>query len=180
MVKLSQDKILEYLQKGNRATTKDEKGTALEDLINYLFESIPGIKIIGRDKVDHFKSEEIDIGCRNDRHPDGLLDSIFPFCFLIECKNWEEKVGSKEVIVFEKKLIDRCISFGIIVATNGITGDKTDLTSAHQIVADALSRDRRIIVLKREDIEALTDSFQLVELIKQKLCELYIFRTCFS
>jgi len=180
MVQLSQSKIAEYLRRGDEAYTKDAKGTAFEDLVSYLFKSIPGITIPGRDKMDFFKSIEIDLGCRNDRHPSGLTDPVFPFYFPIEGKNWEARVGSKEVAWFDRKLQLISTSFGIIVATNGITGDKADLSGAHQIVADALSHDRRIVLLKRKDIEVLSGSDQLVELIKQKLCELYIFRTCFS
>ncbi len=180
MVHLSQNEIAEYLRRGDEATTKDAKGTAFEDLVSYIFGRIPGITIHARDKMDFFKSDEIDIGCRNDRHPYGLADPVFPFYFPIEGKNWEERVGSKELAWFDRKLQIRCISFGIIVAANGITGDKAELSGAHQIVADALSHDRRIILLKRKDIEALSDSSELVELIKKKLCELLLFRTCFS
>lgn len=180
MVLLSTRTITECLQKGDEATTSDAKGTALEDLVKYLFGSIPGIIVMSRDEMDIFKSDEIDLGCRNERHPYGLLDPIFPFFFPIECKNWEKKVGSDEVAWFDKKLKRRSLPFGIIIATNGITGDKQELTNAHQHVAEALLENRRIIILKRGDIEALSDSSQLVELIKRKLCELLIFRTCFS
>lgn len=180
MILLSTSTIAAHLQKGDEATTADEKGTALEDLAKYLFGSIPGIIVVSRDEMDIFKSDEIDIGCRIERHPCGLLDPIFPFFFPLECKNWEKKIGSEEVAWFDKKLKRRSLSFGIIIATKGITGDKQELTNAHQHVTEALLENRRIIILKRGEIESLSDSSQLVELIKRKLCELLISRTCFS
>jgi len=45
MVRVSRKQIHAHLQQGDTAATKNEKGKALEGLICYLFETIPGITL---------------------------------------------------------------------------------------------------------------------------------------
>ena len=67
---------------------------------------------------------------------------------------------------------NRGLPFGILVTTLGITGDADSLTAAHHIVATALAEQRRLIVVTTAELQALTDTDQLVTLIKTKLCDL--------
>lgn len=60
------------------------------------------------------------------------------------------------------------------MAANGIAGDAPDLTAAHSIVAAALREGRRLVVIKSDELLVLTESPQLVRLVKEKLCDLAV------
>jgi len=56
----------------------------------------------------------------------------------------------------------------LLIAANGITGDREHLTQGHHIISQALAERRKIIVITREDLEALSDWYELVKLLKIK------------
>ncbi len=170
--------IRRQLQQCDNATTHYHKGKTLEDLICFLFEAIPGITA-KRNKKSIFETEEIDIFLWNNFSPGGLPSPAFPSWILIECKNWSQKVSSSEVSWFDTKLRDRGLQLGILIATQGITGDPQRLTDAHFIVAKALSEQRKIIVITRDDIECLASGSDLVGLLIDKLSNLFLNMTCF-
>ena len=177
MAPLSKPKVHRFLTRSDNATTAGGKGRALEDMICYVFGAIPGVQITHRNTLDAFRSEEIDIALWNEKHPRGLRH--FHHIILVECKNWSTAVGSSEVGWFESKLRSRGLPFGILVASNGITGNALERTNAHSVIADALSDGRQIIVMTRAEIQDLTSTDGLVKLIKRKLCELAVARTVF-
>jgi hypothetical protein len=131
-----------------------------------LFAGIPGITFDIRNRIDVFSAQEIDVGIWNDGDPDGLQG--FEQVILVECKNWDRPVGSLEVAWFDTKLRLRGLSFGVLVAMNGITGNEHALTAAHFIVSSALQEGRSVVVLTRQEIEALRTPAQLVEMLKKK------------
>src|SRR5258707_15773493 len=121
MARISQRKVGQFLAVGQAAATTAAKGKALEDLICYVFECIPGFSVTQRNSLDVFQAEEIDVAFWNDQHRQGLR---FPHnIILVECKNWSVPVSNDEVAFFDTKLRGRGLSFGILVAANGITGD---------------------------------------------------------
>lgn len=124
-----------------------------------------------RNTLDAFRAGEIDLAFFNDKHPDGLffLDHIV----IVECKNWSDPVGSDQLAVFDRKLQDRCVKEGIVIALNGITGDPNVLSSARNIIAGALREGRRIVVITREDIEQIQSTEHIVDLLKRKLLTLH-------
>lgn len=156
----------------NPAATKSERGKALEDLVAYVFSLVPGISVTHRNVMNVFNTEEIDVAVFNDGASDGF--HYLPSVVLIECKNWSVPVSSNEVSWFLNKLRSRGLDFGILIATNGITGDATDLTAAHNLVSAALLDRRKLIVLTTAEIEGLVNTDELSLLIKKKLCELAI------
>ena len=104
---------------------------------------------------------------------------FLPNIVLVECKNWSRALGSEEVNWFDTKLRRRAQPFGILVATNGITGNALDVNAAHDIVRTALSEGRQLVVLTRPEIEGFSHTNQIVELIQEKLCELAVAGTLF-
>ena len=172
MAAFSAERIEAMLQEGDGADTRAEQGRALENLICYLFENVPGITITRRNALNVFESEEIDVAFWNDLDPRGL--PFLPRIILIECKNWSKAVGSEEVAWFDRKLLDRGLLFGILIAARGITGDPNGRTAAHQIVTQALREQRQLIVFTRNELEVMTDSDELIARIKEKLCELVV------
>ena len=126
MVNYSKKKIDGYLNNGDKATTNIAKGQALENLICYIIEKVPGILVTKRNELNAFNTEEIDIAYWNDKHPDGFY--FLPHVFLAECKNWSNPVGSQEVSYFTSRLSNRGLDYGILIATNGITGNPQELS----------------------------------------------------
>lgn len=121
-----------YFAAGANASSTAEQGHALEDLICYVFTQVPGISITRRNEFNVFQTEEIDIALWNDATADGLF--FLPNILLVECKNWSKSVGSSEVSWFDTKLRNRGLNYGILIATNGITGDASELTAASVVV----------------------------------------------
>ena len=120
MVAISQRTVRRYFNNGAAATTTTEQGKALEDLICFVFEKLPGISVTRRNETNSFQTEEIDIAFCDEQHAKGL--PFLPNVILVECKNWSKTVGSEQVNWFDTKLRNRGLSFGILVASNGITG----------------------------------------------------------
>jgi hypothetical protein len=172
MAVISPTMVAGYLNVGATAVTTADQGRALEDLISYVFAQVPGISIAKRNEMNPFRTEEIDIALWNDAPADGFF--FLPNIILIECKNWSTSVGSLEVNWFDSKLRNRGLGFGVLVATNGITGDANDLTAAHSIIAAALREGRRLVVVRSHELLEINDSLELVRLVKEKLCDLAV------
>jgi hypothetical protein len=177
MARFSRARIARLLREADAATDATTQGKKFEDLAAYLFGAVPGIQVTERNEYSAFGTEEIDIACWNERHPDGLASIEFPAIILIECKNWSRPVGSLEVAWFIMKVWGRGQRFGILLAANGITGNGRDLSRAHQLIARALSQGTHILVITREEIAALNTSRDLVQLLKTKLTRLVIHQT---
>lgn len=161
-----------YVEAGRNGATTADQGRALEDLICYVFTQVPGITITRRNELNAFHTEEIDVALWNDGHADGFF--FLPNIILVECKNWSSRVGSAELSWFDAKLRSRGLSFGVLVAANGVTGNAEDLTAAHSIVAASLREGRRLSVIRSDELLTLTDSHELVRLVKEKLCDLAV------
>jgi Restriction endonuclease len=159
-----------YFSAGDNASTKAEKGKALEDLACYLFMQVPGVSLGARNTMNAFDTEEIDVAFWNEQHSAGF--KAFDPILLVECKNWSKPVGSEEVNWFLSKIEHRGERFGVLLAANGITGDAQDATRAHQVVALFLLKKIRLVVITRAEVLKLASSEELVRLIKWKVCQL--------
>ncbi len=177
MPEISQDVIKRYFKAGKQAKTTVDKGRALEDLVCYLFEQVPGVNTGKRNKLNTFESEEIDIAFWNRMDVNGFY--FLPNIILVECKNWSKPVGSEEVNWFDSKLKRRGQTFGILIAANGITGNSQKIEAAYEIIRVALSEGRQLIVITQAEIENLLSTEQLIQLIQEKLCELVVSGTLF-
>lgn len=178
MVAISKRTVQGHFARGAKATTTTEQGNALEDLICYVFQKLPGISVTRRNEKNAFNTEEIDVAFWNEQHAKGL-----PFLgnvILVECKNWSTTVGSEQVNWFDTKLKNRGLSFGILVASNGITGNVDDITDAHSIIAAALRESRYLIVITKNELLGLSDTSDLILMIKEKLCDLAVKGTVLS
>jgi hypothetical protein len=177
MTSIDRQKVAEFFAEGDAATTSFARGKALENLIVYLFGLIPGIILTAQNKMNAFHAQEIDVAFWNDGHEDGLR--WFDFILLVECKNWRDRVGYSELAVFKDKLSSRGRSMGILVAANGITGDPIERSRAYSVLERALSDHQEILVVTRDEIESLTDTTELVYLLKQKRAQLAVSGTIF-
>jgi len=172
MAVISKRTIQRHFARGDAATNTTAQGNALEDLICYVFQKLPGISVTRRNEKNAFHTEEIDVAFWNEQQPKGL--PFLPNVILVECKNWSTTVGSEQVNWFDTKLKNRGLSFGILVATKGITGDDNDITDAHSIIAGALRESRQLVVITKDELLKLSDTSDLILMIKEKLCDLAV------
>jgi len=172
LVNYSQEEIIGFIDLGQNASSSIEKGQALEHLARYIFEKIPGVEIHDVDSMNYHLTEEIDIAVWNDQESDGLKS--FPVIFLIECKNLDGNVPTRDVAYFITKIRNKGLDFGIIIASNGITGSQEDSTRAHFEIPLALSEGIRVIIINLDDILLLRNTNDLIQLIKRKVSSLYL------
>lgn len=172
MAAINQATVQGFINAGTAATTTTAQGKALEDLICYVFQQVPGIHLTMRNQTNVFLTEEVDVAFFNNADAAGF--SGLPDVILVEAKNWSNRVGSAEVAWFDYKVRSRGMPLGIIITTLGITGNQDDLTRAHKIVSDALQQNRRLIVIKVAELQALTTTDEFVKLVKQRILEVVV------
>ncbi len=111
---------------GQHANTK-EQGDALEDLAAYLLAHIVGCFPVKKSETPDFEN---DLVIRNlSRHVSPALDVLGRY-FLVECKNWKDRVGSHEIAYFASRMRYCRLRFGVLFAREGITGDGEGDTKA--------------------------------------------------
>ena len=100
----------------DKASSSDERGRSLEELTSRLFKTIPGFTVTDRIKT---ATEEIDIAVLNDSNdPRFRRESAV---LLAECKNWSDKCGKNEFVLFKEKIENRSnrCSLGFLISWNG-------------------------------------------------------------
>ncbi len=100
------------------AVTSADKGDSLERLAKYVFSGVPGFTLWRQN--ERTATEEIDLVFENS------ADSLFPHdrqYVLVECKNWSEKCGKNEAVLFRDKVQNRRgrSSLGFLLSWNGWT-----------------------------------------------------------
>lgn len=113
------------------ASSTDEQGRSLEELVSRLFESVPGFIVTDRIRT---ATEEIDLSVLN-----GSDDPRFrreSALILVECKNWSAKCGKNELVAFREKVLNRRTraSLGYLISWNGFarTVDKELLRGSRE------------------------------------------------
>lgn len=105
------------------ASTSAEKGASLERLLSALFNSIPGLEVTNNKRT---RTEEIDLWITNSAQDPPL--SKEQMLILAECKNWSNKVGKDEFVLFLQKMVNRgprC-SLGFLTSWNGLASTVTE------------------------------------------------------
>lgn len=159
--------IARRLAEGDVAATTEEKGAALEEVVQCSFCKIPGIGFLRRDVTNKAGSSEIDILLFNQQRLLGL--PFLPHYLIFECKNWVAAVDSATVETFVGKIRSCRLELGILVAANGITGDPAQRTAANDIIRRAFDRDNiKLLVITRQEIEAFRRTNDVVTLVRDK------------
>ena len=162
---LEPEVVRRYLTDAGGAATSDEKGKLYEELVMYLFEAVPGC-IAERNLTNVFRTEQIDVAVGNAQLGDGLC--LLPHVILVECKDWDKPVDSSTLGYFMNILAGRGIELGVLVAANGITGNRDDLTNAHALGLTASPRAIKIVVISTDDIAGLRSVDNFVELLHRR------------
>ncbi|MGB3493214.1 MAG: restriction endonuclease [Elainellaceae cyanobacterium] len=144
-----------------KASSVDERGRSLEELISRLFETMPGFTVTDRIKT---ATEEIDIAVLNDSSdPRFKRESAI---LLVECKNWTNKCGKNEFVLFKEKIENRSnrCSLGFLVSWNGfkdtVTKEMLRGSREHTLVVPITGKDVRAAVRDANFSEMLTLRWQ--------------------
>lgn len=176
MARYSNANIRKLLHESDNAPTSDEKGEILEDLVKYLFDKVPGVSFHKKNVLDGVRAHELDVVFKNDKRVSDLY--FLDFVIITECKNTGHRLGSMGVRWFIDKLRDCGVSTGILISLSGITGVADGVSNAHSEVIYAVVRDKvSVLILSREEIEILTTTDELVNLLQDKILSLTIERT---
>ena len=160
-------KIAKRLAQGDASTTTQGKGDALEDVVNWTFCSLPGIRVLKRKFVNTAGSSELDLLLLNDRRftPVPFLSDYV----LIECKNWANPVDSATVRDFTGKLRGARLKVGVLVAANGVTGIIADQTAANDVIRQVFDgEEMKVIVIKRLDLESFRSQEDVVRFLQER------------
>ena len=144
----------------------------LEELLCNLFKKIPGLSITMRNEDRKFDGKDIDIIVWNEQKSDGFY--FLPNILSIGAHRWLEKIEREHISWFINRLKERGLSFGILIAMNGLVEDEEERSLVRQQISSALSDERQIVILRGKDFEKINSTEQLVTLVKEKLCELAV------
>jgi hypothetical protein len=134
-----------------------EKGDALEDLASYLFLLLPALTP-RRNLLEETLAFESDIVIRNLNPDSNLIADLLGRHFLVECKNWESKVGVQSVGYFLHRMRLTHAHFGVIFAKSGITGDELEEKAAYSIIRKSFHEDGSIcVVIDNNNLIALNN-----------------------
>jgi hypothetical protein len=157
------------------AVSSHDKGKAFEDLAEYLFGTLNGVEVAGRDV--RMGAEEIDLVLWNAQVEDVLRpwDGVIA----VECKNWSSPVGASQLDSFISKMGRRSLKTGIFIAAHGVTGqyvtgDAALPGGAREVIRAALQEGIRVITITMDDLRAITCCDDLRVLIKRRYCGLYV------
>lgn len=154
--------VKQMMDASDNASHAQAKGELFEQLLKYVFESVPGT-LVRHNSASFFGSEQIDLAVANRGGFPGLPDK-----FLVECKNYSDPVDSKAVGYFLYICVSRSAELAVIVASNGLTGDSDELTHAHSLAMTAQVLKCRLVVLTRDDLLGLADEQALVDLLEER------------
>jgi hypothetical protein len=142
------------LQRGDQSAKKK----SLESLASYLAITLPGVRIIPNVRGPEHEMDLVVV--QHTATPSYLLEALGR-TFLVECKNWEKKVGVEPLNHFVAKMRFHRCNCGVIFAKNGLSGDKVPgrgLSYARLTLLRWYQQDECIvIVVKKEDLKKLAD-----------------------
>lgn len=135
--------------------TSVKKGNSLEELASYIFTLVPGW-VPRRNALQDDSSYETDLIVSNLSRRGNLTSELLGRHFLVECKNWNNSVGAKEVGYFLYRMRLTHAKFGVILTSSKITGE--DEKDARALIRRAFHEDGNIcIVLNNDDLKNLLD-----------------------
>ena len=141
------------------ATNSFDKGKSLEDLANYFFSSVKGIKITGRNI--RYLTEEIDL-CLCNYSKDSILwkrGSVV----LVEWKNQKDKISVKTIRDLSCVMELKGIESPILITTSVLT------KPALEEIKKLQETNKNIIVIYLEEIKNIEKPTE--EILKEKIIE---------
>lgn len=151
---LEYNQLLEKLDCDNA----NDKGKSLENIAEYLVDCSSSIQVMG--KRLRTSREEIDLSCCNIslKYEVWKLGALI----LIECKNWEKKVGVEVLREIAYIMSYKGNATTILFASNGIT-----INAENEIINYAMSG-KYILCINKNELKAIDSNNCFEELINRK------------
>ena len=165
-------KLATLLAAVTSAQTSVALGSALEDLVQHVFEQVPSVEIYERDVRDESGAQEVDLVFTH-LHSVSRLP-ISDVTIIVECKNEATGTSAHQVREFGSKLRSRALNIGILVTSAGLSGGRG--TAGHSAIRDELQAGVAIIVVTAAELGDLNTSDDLVQLLTERLSELRTYR----
>ncbi|VXB65757.1 hypothetical protein [Brevundimonas sp. G8] len=146
------------------------KGARLEALMRTIFEAVPGLVFEGSNIKNSYGTEEIDILYWNEAPRDGLHFLDCPL--IVECKSSGHPVPGRDVRYFATLLKDKSRRNGILIALNGVTGDKDFPSAAFFHLTAAMIDGVTVLVITGDDLRKLTSGNDLVRALRVAMTEM--------
>lgn len=124
-----------------------QRGKALEEIIVKMVESSPGLRVLETRHRNSYEEIDIIVACTKD---DPLISYWGPV-FIIECKNWNQKVGTDPVRAFYTKMTTKkgAVRLGVIIASAGFTKGVDEATRVFQ--------DGLVVPLSLDDLQPVVE-----------------------
>ncbi len=154
------------------APSTTEHGARLERLATWLFPHLPGMQVHTTNVFSADRAHEVDVPLFNDVSVLGALATLESPVF-VECKNYEHAVGGQEVAWFHHKLVQGASTAGVLLTVHGVSGEPRDRRFAQAVIGEALrgERPRRILVVRLDEVAALTSTADLRDLLVRRLMD---------
>ena len=160
VAKFEKKKFCIFLDLVENASSNIAKKNTLENLAEYLFNSLEGFSVIKRNYRG--PSEEIDLLVANESK-DVFLGSLgTPLA--VECRHRKTPASSKDIRDFKGKLEDAGLKSGILITLKGIAGDRYDAVA---VTREARKAGMSIIVVSMNDLISIGEGKDPIEAIKE-------------
>ncbi len=146
------------------------KGAALEKLAESLFSMIQGFRVVGTNIET--EAEEIDLLVETNSIGMDIVLEMLGSVFIVECKNWKDKVGASDISSFIEKLNIKNLRGGIIISREGITGKSQD-DDARRKIRDLVNRGKIILTLGKEELKEICNGVNPLYLIRKSFYNTY-------
>ncbi len=146
------------------ARTKPEKGKSLERLAKLLFEGMPFLSC----KYSNLRtaSAEIDLVFLYKGFQETTIFDELGRYFLVECKNWKDPVGAKDVRDFVGKIQKSRVQLGVLVAPQGVTGAWDSVDALHEIRQAYYQHGLFVVVIAEEHLKSVENGKNFYELLE--------------
>lgn len=163
------DRYSELIYEAYSVEDERQKGDALEDVAEYLFDGLAFVDI--RDRNLSTRSDEIDLVLEYRGSEEYNLFDEYSRYSLVECKNTKKPVSSEQISHFEKILSRTDSKLGILISWNGISGEESG-KYAQRYVDLMTPPGPNIIVLDSNDLYQILDGRSLYDILDEKLYSL--------
>ena len=139
-------------------------GKTLEKLTEYLLSCMPGCKTSRRSRSE---STDYDVVCSL-QGPDIDFRSELGRYFVVECKDWKERVDFSTFAKFCRVLDSVKSKFGIIFSIYGITGQGQNSDAEREQQKVFQDRGMVIIVVNKDDLDYVSNGGNFIALLRNK------------
>jgi hypothetical protein len=152
------------------AATNAEKGKTLEHLAKLLFEGIDCLE------CKHSRlgtaSSEVDLVVQYNRRMEATIFDEFGRYFLVECKNWQARVGAPVIRDFVEKMRKIRVGLGVLITRNDATGKDRDKDALREVHYHFDRDGLYVAVLSEEDLEAVKQGASFYDILELRIEQL--------